>query len=222
VLFDLKGRRRRVIQGTYLFLAILMGGGLVLFGIGGDVSGGLIDAIQGQSSSGNSIVEDRIDENEKKVETNPKDAAALKELARDWYQLATQESDATGAFTDTGKERLAESDQAWQQYVDLDPKHPDASLASLMVNVYAPTALNKPAEGAEAAEIVATAQPKNAQAYLQLAQFAAQAGQDRKADLAGQKAIELAPKDQRSTVKQLVEQLTQAAPPASTTTTPSK
>jgi hypothetical protein len=222
VLFDLKGRRRRVVQGTYLLLAILMGGGLVLFGIGGDVSGGLIDAIQGQSSSGNSIVEDRIDENEKKVETNPKDAAALKELARDWYQLATQESDATGAFTDTGKERLAESDQAWQQYVDLDPKHPDASLASLMVNVYAPTALNKPAEGAEAAEIVATAQPKNAQAYLQLAQFAAQAGQDRKADLAGQKAIELAPKDQRSTVKQLVEQLTQAAPPASTTTTPSK
>ena len=222
MLFDLKGRRRRVVQGTYLLLAILMGGGLVLFGIGGDVSGGLIDAIQGQSSSGNSIVEDRIDENEKKVETNPKDAAALKELARDWYQLATQESDATGAFTDTGKERLAESDQAWQQYVDLDPKHPDASLASLMVNVYAPTALNKPAEGAEAAEIVATAQPKNAQAYLQLAQFAAQAGQDRKADLAGQKAIELAPKDQRSTVKQLVEQLTQAAPPASTTTTPSK
>jgi tetratricopeptide (TPR) repeat protein len=222
VLFDLKGRRRRVVQGTYLLLAILMGGGLVLFGIGGDVSGGLIDAIQGQSSSGNSIVEDRIDENEKKVETDPKNAAALKELARDWYQLATQESDATGAFTDTGKERLAESDQAWQQYIDLDPKHPDASLASLMVNVYAPTGLNKPAEGAEAAEIVATAQPKNAQAYLQLAQFAAQAGQDRKADLAGQKAIELAPKDQRSTVKQLVEQLTQAAPPASTTTTPSK
>jgi tetratricopeptide (TPR) repeat protein len=128
----------------------------------------------------------------------------------------------TGAFSDEGKERLAEADAAWEAYVDLDPKNPDASLASLMVNVYAPTALNKPAEGAEAAEIVATAQPKNAQAYLQLAQFAAQAGQERKADLAGQKAIELAPKDQRSTVKQLVEQLTQAAPPASTTTQPSE
>jgi tetratricopeptide (TPR) repeat protein len=222
VLFDLKGRRRRVVQGTYLLLAILMGGGLVLFGIGGDVSGGLVDALQGQSGSSNSIVEDRIEENEDKVETDPKNAAALKELARDWYQLATQESDVTGAFSDEGKERLAEADAAWEAYVDLDPKNPDASLASLMVNVYAPTALNKPAEGAEAAEIVATAQPKNAQAYLQLAQFAAQAGQERKADLAGQKAIELAPKDQRSTVKQLVEQLTQAAPPASTTTQPSE
>jgi hypothetical protein len=222
VLFDLKGRRRRVVQGTYLLLAILMGGGLVLFGIGGDVSGGLVDALQGQSGSSNSIVEDRIEENEDKVEADPKNAAALKELARDWYQLATQESDVTGAFSDEGKERLAEADAAWEAYLDLDPKNPDASLASLMVNVYAPTALNKPAEGAEAAEIVATAQPKNAQAYLQLAQFAAQAGQERKADLAGQKAIELAPKDQRSTVKQLVEQLTQAAPPASTTTQPSE
>lgn len=222
MLFDLKGRRRRVVQGTYLLLAILMGGGLVLFGIGGDVSGGLVDALQGQSGSSNSIVEDRIEENEDKVEADPKNAAALKELARDWYQLATQESDVTGAFSDEGKERLAEADAAWEAYVDLDPKNPDASLASLMVNVYAPTALNKPAEGAEAAEIVATAQPKNAQAYLQLAQFAAQAGQERKADLAGQKAIELAPKDQRSTVKQLVEQLTQAAPPASTTTQPSE
>jgi tetratricopeptide (TPR) repeat protein len=223
VLFDLKGRRRRVVQGTYLMLAILMGGGLVFFGIGGDVSGGLFDAFSGNSTSSNSIVQERIDENENKLETDPKNAVALKELARDWYQLANDEADPnTGAFTDEGKERLAESDQAWQQYLDLDPKNPDASLASLMVNVYAPTALNKPAEGAEAAEIVATAQPKNAQAYLQLAQFAAQAGQDRKADLAGKKAIELAPKDQRSTVKQLVEQLTQAAPPASTTTTPSK
>jgi len=224
VLFDLKGRRRRVVQGTYLMLAILMGGGLVFFGIGGDVSGGLFDAFSDRSSSGNSIVEDRIDENEKKLETDPKDAAALKDLARDWYQLATQEADATGAFSDEGKERLAEADAAWQSYLDLDPKNPDAALAGLMVNVYAPTALNKPDEGAEAAEIVAVATPKAdaAQAYLQLATFAAAAGQDRKADLAGKKAVQLAPKNQRSTVKQLVEQATQAPPPASTTTTPSK
>jgi tetratricopeptide (TPR) repeat protein len=221
VLFDLKGKRRRVVQGTYLMLAILMGGGLVLFGIGGDVSGGLLDAIQGQSSSSNSIVEKRIDENDKKLQTDPKNAVALKELARDWYQLANDEADpTTGQFTEEGKQRLAESDDAWQRYLDLDPKKPDASLASLMVNVYAPTGLNKAAEGAEAAEIVTTEQP-SAQGYLQLAQYAAQAGQDRKADLAGQKAIELAPKNQRSTVKQLVKQATQAPPPASTTTTPS-
>ena len=45
MLFDLQVRRRRVVQATYLGLAILMGGGLVFFGIGGDVQGGLFDAI---------------------------------------------------------------------------------------------------------------------------------------------------------------------------------
>lgn len=223
MLFDLKGRRRRVVQATYLILAVLMGGGLVLFGIGGDVSGGLFDAFSDRSGgSGNSIVEDRIDRNEEKLETNPKNEAALKEIARDWYSLATQEADpTTGQFTDEGQERLAEADEAWQRYLDVEQKKPDASLAQLMVNVYAPTGLNKPAEGAEAQEIVTTVKP-TAQGYLQLAQFAAQAGQDRKADLAGKKAIELAPKDQRSTVKQLVKQVTQAVPPASTTTQPSE
>ena len=220
MLFDLKGRRRRVVQGTYLMLAILMGGGLVLFGIGGDVSGGLFDAFNGNSSSSNDLVEKRIDKNEEKVAANPKDQVALRALVQDWYQLANEEADPnTRQYTDTGKERLAEADKAWQLYLDA-AKNPDPGLASLMVQVYSPPALNKAAEGAEAAEIVAIDQ-KSAQAYLQLVQFAALAGQDRKATLAGKKAIELAPKDQRSTVKQLVEQVTQAPPPASTTTTTS-
>jgi hypothetical protein len=223
VLFDLKGRRRRVVQATYLVLAVLMGGGLVLFGIGGDVSGGLFDAFSDRSSSsGNSIVEERIDRNNDKLEADPKNEAALKELVRDWYSLAVQEADpTTGQFTDDGKERLAEADAAWQRYLDVEQKKPDAALAQFMINVYGPTGLNKAAEGAEAAEIVTTAKP-TAQGYLQLAQFAAQAGQSRKADLAGKKAIQLAPKNQRSTVKQLVKSATQAVPPASTTTTPSE
>ena len=222
MLFDLKGRRRRVVQATYLMLAVLMGGGLVFFGIGGDVSGGLFDAFSDRTGSGNSIVDDRIEENEEKLETDPKNGAALKDLARDWYQLANEQADpTTGQFTEEGNERLANSDEAWQRYLALDPKKPDPSLASLMVNVYGPTGLNKAAEAAEAAEIVTAAQP-SAQGFLQLAQFAAQAGQERKADLAGKKAIELAPKNQRNKVKALVEQVTQAAPPASTTPQPSE
>ena len=47
MLFDLRGRgRRRAVQAIYLGLAILMGGGLVLFGIGGATSGGLLDAFK--------------------------------------------------------------------------------------------------------------------------------------------------------------------------------
>ena len=209
-----------MVQGVYLMLAILMGGGLVFFGIGGDVSGGLFDAFSDRSSSSNALVEDRIEENEDKVEANPKDKAALQALVRDWYQLANEEVDATTRqYTDTGKERLAEADVAWQGYLET-VKNPEPSLASLMIQAYDVGGLNQPADAAEAAEIVAVDQ-RSAQAYLQLVQYAALAGQDRKADLAGKKAIELAPKAQRSSVKAFVEQAKQP-PPASTTTQPSE
>ena len=47
MLFDLRGRgRRRAVKIIYLGLAILLGGGLVFFGVGGNVQGGLFDAFQ--------------------------------------------------------------------------------------------------------------------------------------------------------------------------------
>ena len=53
MLFDLRGRgRRNTIKVIYVSLAILMGGGLVFFGIGGDVSGGLVDAITERGATG--------------------------------------------------------------------------------------------------------------------------------------------------------------------------
>ena len=61
MLFDLRGRRRRAVQATYLTLAVLMGGGLVLFGIGGNTSGGLFDAFSGGGGGGgNDATEKRI------------------------------------------------------------------------------------------------------------------------------------------------------------------
>jgi uncharacterized protein HemY len=214
VLFDLKGRRRRVVQVTYLLLAFLMGGGLVLTGIGSDAPGGLLDAILDRNStSSNSLVEDRIDDNEKKLEENPKDKAALKALVRDWYQLANDEANPnTNQYSDEGKERLGNADDAWKRYLEVEKKRVDPSLAALMIQVYGPLGLNQAADAAKAAEAITAAQPKNAQAFLQLTQFAAQAGQKRKADLAGQRAIDLAPKNQRSTVKALVEQAKQPEP----------
>ena len=66
MLFDLRGRRRRAVQATYLTLAVLMGGGLVFFGIGGSVSGGLLDAFKsgnGNNSNVGGAVQKRNDRN---------------------------------------------------------------------------------------------------------------------------------------------------------------
>src|SRR3954451_2878069 len=108
MLFDLQGKRRRLVQATYLILAILMGGGLVLFGVGsGDISGGLFDAITGKDSNSsgaaNSAVTKRIERDQKALKLNPANQAALTDLVRSHYQLATNDADAnTGAFGPEG------------------------------------------------------------------------------------------------------------------------
>nr|MDQ4041764.1 hypothetical protein [Actinomycetota bacterium] len=55
------------------------------------------------------------------------------------------------------------------------------------------------------AETVADARPSS-QTFYQLAVFAFAAGQNRKAELAGRRAVELAPEDQRKLVKSQVDE----------------
>lgn len=210
MLFDLRGRRRRVVQATYLLLAVLLGGGLVLFGIGGDVSGGLFDAFSergGSGGSNNDAIEERVDRLEKRVAANPNNTAALQELVRDYYGLATtqQESGST-AFPDDAKDELRKAGSAWQRYVAAVEGDPSAATATFALRVYDPAALNRPKEAQEAAAIIAESE-NDSSSYLQLVGYASLAGDTRTADLATQKAVDLAPKDQKKTVEQQAEQL---------------
>ena len=86
----------------------------------------------------------------------------------------------------------------------LEPKTPDPNVATLMVQAFSPVGLNRPKDGVTAAELVADARP-SAQTYYQLAVFAYAAKQTRKGDLAGKKAVELAPSAQRAAVKSQVD-----------------
>ncbi len=205
MLFDLQGKRRRAVQATYLILAVLMGGGLVLFGVGsGSISGGLFDAITGNNSNGggnpNSLVDKRVKADNKALALNPKNTTAMADLMRAHYQLATENSDqTTGQFDDTGKAELQKASTAWKRYVDT-AKKVDPSLAGLMLNAYSEIGLNDPQGAAQAAQFVAQARP-SAQAYIQLTTYAAKAGNTRLATLAGQKAVALAPKKQKKLVK---------------------
>jgi DNA-binding ferritin-like protein len=208
MLFDLKGRRRRVVQGTYIMLAVLMGGGLVLFGIGGGTSGGLLNAFNGGggSSSGNKAIQKKIDNAERVLAANPQNQAALQEIIRDNYQLASLSADqTTGTFSTEGKKNLQQAANAWQRYLNTNPAKPNATLANYMFQAYSEVGLNQPANAEKAAEIVA-AQQNNSSAYIRVVQYATLAGDKRTADLAAQKALELAPKGQRGSVKTLLKQ----------------
>ena len=212
MLFDLRGRRRRAVQATYLTLAVLMGGGLVLFGIGGDVSGGLFDAFSERGGGGdpNAALEERIDRLEKRASANPGDRAALQELVRDYYQLATaQQESGARAFSDEAKDELRKAGSAWQRYLDSVEGRPSAATATYALRVYDVGALNQPKEAQKAAAILAAAQDDSS-SYLQLVAYAALAGDTRTADLATQRAVDLAPKGQKKAVERQAERLKKA------------
>lgn len=206
MLFDLRGRgRRRTVQVIYLSLAILMGGGLVLFGIGGATSGGLFDAFSSDSGTQNvsSTYEKQVEANQKKVKVNPKDVAAWAALTRAQVQEAgvTGYDDATGTYTADGLKQLQTAATSWETYLDLDPKKPDGNLASLMVNTYGPTALNDPVRAAQALALVIDERGGSSALYTQLAVLYYTAGNVRKSVLAEEDAIRLADPDQRKLVK---------------------
>jgi len=218
MLFDLRGAgRRNTVRAIYLGLALLMGGGLVLFGVGGNVSGGLLNAVDQNGSSGNpNTFDKRVKKLEARVRTTPADAPAWAELARARYQessIGGNYDQSTSSFTDKGKAKLAQVEQAWDRYLALNPPKPNADVANLMVQAFGPAGLNKLDKAVAAMEIVVdTRKPETAALYGQLAQLAYLAGQTRKADLSAQKAVQLAPKDQKQQLKQTLTSFkTQAA-----------
>jgi hypothetical protein len=206
MLFDLRGSgRRRVIKVVYITLAFLMGGGLILFGIGGGgaLPGGLVDAITESGGGGN--VDERLQDQEQaataRARANPTDAAAWAAVARARFSLANSgdnfNSD-TGAYSEEGAQQLRAAVRAWEEHLELAGKRPDARVASLMVQAYA--ALGDLNKATRAQEIIAEDRD-SAGAYGQLALLAYQAGQIRKGDLARDRALDLTEPDMRESLR---------------------
>ena len=231
MLFDLRGRgRRRTVQAIYLSLAILMGGGLVLFGIGSDQSGGLFDAFSGENSGGGSATESidkRIDAQLAKTRANPKDADAWAQLAVARFQRAGVDGILQdGTYTDDGKRRLGLAAAAWERHLALEPEQPNVRAANLMVQAYGANGVNELRKAVQAKQIVTEAEkPPSSNLYAQLAVLAYQAGETRTGDLAATRAVDLAPKEDRKELRSTLDVLkTQAAKDAAqaTATTPSQ
>jgi hypothetical protein len=211
MLFDLRGRgRRRTVQVIYLGLALLMGGGLVLLGVGSNADGGLLNALTGGSKSPNTgAATDRRKAVEKRVQTHRGDPALWAELARARYleaQAGQNVDQTTGGYTQSGQADLQAADRAWKMAEKLSGGTPDPNVATIMAQVYGPQGLRQPADAVAAQEVVATAR-NDVGSYLQLAGYAYAAGQQRKGELAGQKAVSLATKDQKEQIKAQVEGL---------------
>jgi hypothetical protein len=212
MLFDLRGKRRRAVQATYLTLAVLMGGGLVLFGIGGS-GGNIFDAFDsGGGGNTDSGLEKRIESQQAKLKTSPDNEAILANLVKLNYQAAvSQTPSGSTTISEDGKDDLREAAKYWERYVAASDGKPDPTLAQYAFTVFNEDGLNQPAKAKEVVRVLA-ADRNDFQTYLLLVQYATAAGDTRTAKLAATKAVDLAPKNQRKEVQKAVKQLQTAAP----------
>lgn len=206
MLFDLQSRgRRTAVKIIYLGLAVLMGGGLLLFGVGaGNGIGGFLDVFRGNGQSQTAQVSNAEKTATRQVRLHPQDPRAWYALAYARYQSADSGYDQTlnngnGGFTDKGRAKLSQAATAWQRYLTLEP-HPSATLAQFMANAYSQAGLDQPAEAASAMQIVTAARPSY-QGYATLAEYAYLANEMRLGDLAAGKAVSLAPSAQQKLIR---------------------
>lgn len=204
MLFDLRSRgRRTTVRGVYLTLAILMGGGLILFGVGTGVSGGgLLNAFNGGGGGNQKQTVSAAEKAaEKAVKTNPSSPTAWAQLVQARWTSAGQGGNydaATQAFTGSGKKELAKAGQAWQRYLQLTHGKDPKQIAVLAGRVYA--SKGDYAGEASAWEVEAATNPSQVKGYECLALSSYAAGLTRKGDLAMAKALTMVPKSQRKTL----------------------
>jgi hypothetical protein len=219
MLFDLRGKRKRVVQVIYAMLALLMGGGLVLFGIGSsNAGGGLLDAIGIGGNSSNSSRGNDYDAEaariEKQVAANPKDEALLLKLARQRILAGNSKSPADSStgqqvFSEESVAEFQQAADAWEKYLKADPATPDSAVALLMANSYISlaqsqsdllTAIDDVKSAAKAQKIYADAKPSLG-SLSQLALYDYLVGDVAAADAAGAAAIKLSDDANREQLK---------------------
>jgi hypothetical protein len=221
MLFDIRGRRKRVIQVVYAALALLMA--LSLFTVVGPVSFGDLFGTGSTSSSSSSVFDDQVQRLERRLAKNPNDQAALVQLTRARYNAGNAQIErdpATGTLTGIPEEAVQdfnEAGDAWQRYLKTDPKPPNAIAAQLAAQALLYAAATSTAaqfsdniEGAAGAQAIFAEAKPSLNAYLTLAQYRFFAGDEAGGEEAGRKAEAEAPASQRSAVKQAVVQYRKA------------
>jgi len=209
MLFDLRGKgRRRAVRVIYTGLAVLIGLGLVGFGIGGGFGGGgIFSAATNSEGSGGASFASQIAKYEKLTKREPNNAVAYEQLAKALLHEAGNEGyvTSTGSPTAKGKELYRRASQAWQTYLSLATVKANPELAQLIYGIYAEEGLNEPAKAVQALNIVVENRPI-ASFYAQLAIYAYKAKNERIGKLAAAKAISLAPANERARLKNELEE----------------
>jgi hypothetical protein len=204
MLFDLRGRgRRRTVRVIYGGLALLIGAGLVFFGVGAGVGGGgLLNSLTGNESSGSASFANQIKKYKKLTQQQPSSVYGWEQLTlAQLHEAGGEAYFANQRLTSKGRELFGQTSQSWNSYIALKPSKPNVEIAQEMVRVFGEEGLNEPAEAVKVLQIVTAARPESAALYASLAEYAYKAHNTRIGDLASAKAVALAPSAQRKQLK---------------------
>lgn len=205
MLFDLRSRNRRhTVRVIYALLALVMLGGLVLFGVGaGNGNGGLLNAFTNNGSTGNAGAVDQATRAAlRATQQHPNSANAWATLVQARWTAAGEGSNydsSTGTYSTSGKQQLTKATAAWQKYLTLTAS-PNVDVATLAARAY--STLGSWSGAAGAWEYVAGDEPTAVSPYVCLAATAYAARQTRKGNLASANAVRLSPKLQRLQLQQ--------------------
>jgi hypothetical protein len=210
MLFDLRSPgRRRLIKTVYLFLAILIGVGLIGFGVGtGGNFGGLFSAAAnggGSAGAGGVKIQKQLTKAQKQAKASPNSPVAWLKVGKAAYQLAVLPGNylSGSGYTSGGHAALNKLKVAWNHYLELAPAKYNLTFAQEVAAGFAP-----PPNGvgdyqtAESAQgIIAELKPTATQ-YEFLAYYAYLAKDFNGGDIAATKALSLTPKKQRNSLAQ--------------------
>jgi hypothetical protein len=205
MLFDLQGPRKTAVKAIYLGLAILMGGGLILFGVGSNVNGGLADVFGG--GSGSSAAKDSVNKYAEQVQADPENVKALQSLIAARYTLAGDPDNfnqAKGTFSKEGKEQLNLLKKNWNAYLKATDNKPNLATANYAVSGFLGL---QDAKGASKAQQIITEKQPNAANYLALMLYASYAGETIVASGAEVQAQKLATKDEKKDVEAQIKEI---------------
>lgn len=224
MLFDLQGKRKRLIQVIYALLALLMGGGLVLLGIGGEVSGGLLDAFTNRNGVQTGDLTKEADRLQEKVDAEPRNKQAMTRLIRARYTAGNAQFEIDDAgqpqMTPEAREQFELAAETWRQYLELNPKPVDVNVAQLVSNALFGLAQNatdgvsariNSAAAADAQEYFADARP-SVGSYSTLAIYSFFGNDFERGDKAVERVLELSksPAAKKRNAKQMQQYRKQA------------
>lgn len=204
-------------QAVYLGMALLIGAGLVLFGVGtGTGGGGLFGAFtngSSSSSSSNPPVSKAEKSALRQTQLHPSSPQAWVALINARVAAGDEQCSGTSC-TAAGRKDLQGAGQAWQRYLKLTSS-PNTQVARTVATSY--ETLGDFADATRAWQIVTQASPNDATYFEFLARDAYEAKETRIGDLASQKALSLVPKSERKALQTELQQYKSGASSPSAT-----